>query len=444
MRGAYGERLVRGSAGALVGAALAVAAGCKTPFAGPYMCATGYDSCINPAQNSCETDTTTDGLNCGGCGMACAVGAPCLASSCGPAAVRIAQSGSSALVRTNASAVFWSGSNLSSTIDSLPLSAAAGATPAVVVNDAVGFGEGRAVFAVDDANLYYLANSSCPPVSCVDLVQASLTGGARTVLVASNALVTLLTNAGIPAGNGAGGNFRVSLALSGSFVALLFSQQMNNTTTFAVASAQIGMASQPGQLLAKGSSTNGPQVGDLAASSTTLAFVTWDNGNPSLRVVPPAGGSLRTLAPGGGFYGGGLGPLAIDESSVYTISSGCPCSDDNQSYSGPPPGIVARYPLDGSAPRTLASFWGSAGGVAIDSTTIYWSTDTAAWKVPLAGGMPVPVAGNLSNGVAAYQCIPGCGNNGGSQSGPTTIAIAPAAVYIAATGTEQAILKVAR
>jgi len=448
MRAAFVVGSARRSAGALLGTVLAMVAGCKK-FTGPYMCADGYASCVNPGQNACETDTTTDGLNCGDCGMVCAVGAPCLGSSCGPAAVRIAQSGSSALVRTNASAVVWSGSNLSATIYSLPLAAAAGATPAALVMDGLSLGEGHTPFAVDDASLYYLASISgtsggCPSGGCANLVQVSLANGARTTLLPWAALSALLTDAGIPAGN-AGGNFRSALAVNASHVFLLFSLQSSNVISYAVAAAEIGVAAQNGELLTKTTSTNGfSSSSELVANSTSVVFETWDNNNSYLRVVRIADKQMSTLSSNGGPFGGGIGPLAADESSVYTISSGCPCNnDDNRPYNGPPPGAVTRIPFDGSAPQRLATFWGSTGGIDINSTHVYWSTDTTAWKVPLAGGTPVAVAGNLSNGVAAYQCMSGC-NGGSSQSGPTSIAVASSALYVAATGTEQSILKVAR
>ena len=447
MRAASVVGFARRFAGALLGTVLALTAGCKK-FTGPYMCADGYASCINPGQNACETDTTTDGLNCGECGSLCPVGAPCLGSSCGTPAVRIAQSGSSALVRTNATAVFWSGSNMSGTVYSVPLSAAAGATPATLVMDGLSLGDGHTPFAVDDANLYYLASisgpsSGCPSGGCANLVQVSLANGARATLMAWTALSALLSDAGIPVGN-AGGNFRSSLAVNASHVFLLFSLQSSNVISYAVAAADIGAASQNGQLLTKATATNGfNNSGELVANSTSVVFETWENNNSYLRVVRVADKQLSTLGNGGNF--GGLGPLAADESSVYTISSGCPCNNDGDRppYNGPPPGAVTRIPFDGSAPQRLATFWGSMGGIDVDSTHVYWSTDTTAWKVPLAGGTPVAVAGNLSNGVAAYQCMSGCGG-GSSQSGPTSIAVASSALYVAATGTEQSILRVDR
>jgi hypothetical protein len=268
-------------------------------------------------------------------------------------------------------------------------------------------------------------------------------GGARTMLVPWTALSALLSDAGIPVGNGAGGNIRAALAVNASHVFLLVSVQSGSTISYVLADAQIGGAGQNGELLAKATSTNGFGNSELVATSTAVVFESWDNNNPYLRVVRIADKQMSTLSSNGGPYGGGIGPLAADESSVYTISSGCPCNNDNQPYNGPPPGVVTRIPLDGSAPQTLARFWGTSGGIDVDSTHVYWSTDTAAWKVPLAGGTPTPVAGNLSHGVAAYQCMGGC-NGGSSQSGPTSLAIASSAVYVAATGTEQAILKVAR
>src|ERR1022692_747953 len=74
----------------LAGGAVALVLGCRAAFTGPYPCEPDYASCVNPSQNTCETSTATDGLNCGSCGTKCGVGAACLASQCGRSATPLA------------------------------------------------------------------------------------------------------------------------------------------------------------------------------------------------------------------------------------------------------------------------------------------------------------------------------------------------------------------
>src|SRR5690348_13662224 len=95
------------------GGLLLVLASCRAKFDGPYPCATGYASCIEPQNDQCETNVSTDGLNCGGCGHACPVGAVCSASTCGPPATVLAAlgTGSQTAIAVNATAVFWESSS---------------------------------------------------------------------------------------------------------------------------------------------------------------------------------------------------------------------------------------------------------------------------------------------------------------------------------------------
>ena len=45
-------------------------------------CTAGHANCDNVAANGCETNTTVDNANCGGCGVACAGGKSCVGGSC--------------------------------------------------------------------------------------------------------------------------------------------------------------------------------------------------------------------------------------------------------------------------------------------------------------------------------------------------------------------------
>jgi hypothetical protein len=45
-------------------------------------CVAGWGDCDMFASNGCETDTTSDPNNCGGCGVVCGAGAECVMSAC--------------------------------------------------------------------------------------------------------------------------------------------------------------------------------------------------------------------------------------------------------------------------------------------------------------------------------------------------------------------------
>jgi len=226
----------------------------------------------------------------------------------------------------------------------------------------------------------------------------------------------------------------------------LTSETQGNVATYTLSSALIGVAGQTASTLASVQSYNGSSSTPLAINSTALFFFsTGSNNVPSLQIVP-IGGEKATTLPVSNMHGNPAGgPMVADAANIYTLMGTCPCntSNNNQPYVGPPPGYLTRIPLDGSPSTTLATFSGAAGGIAIDSANAYWSSDTTAWKVPLAGGDTTVLAGNLTGGVAGYQCN-GCNNGGFFPSEPTAIAVGASSLYIAANGTENELLRVAK
>jgi hypothetical protein len=412
-------------------AILAVAASCTPHFTGPYPCETGYASCVNPSGNQCETDLETDGLHCGQCGKVCDVGAACVAGACGPGAQTIAPLNSgSALVRTNATAVSWSNMTF---IYSLPMSASAGTTPTTIVADAVTCNDSGAPFAVDDANLYYLATGNgCAPTmgTCPGLMQVSLATMTPTLLVPSP-----------QASGGGGANVCGSLAVDAMSVYLLLSQQSGNLVTYSVGRARIGVAGQTLEMLGSAKSYNGSSTSPLVVNSTSVLFETQGtNGSQILQMIPVGGGQMTTLPINVNSYGN-RSPFVADDASAYVIGSGCPCNNDsNGSYQGPPQGVLAKVPLHGGSSVQLATFSGLVGDIAMDGADVYWSTDASAWKIPLAGGRAKVVAGNLTSGIAAYQCN-GCG---GAPSQPSALAVGSSGLYIAVPSPSSALLEVSK
>lgn len=56
--------MVGHSARVVFGAIAVLAGGRKAKFTGLYLGETGYASCLNSSQDTCETNTTGDGLDC--------------------------------------------------------------------------------------------------------------------------------------------------------------------------------------------------------------------------------------------------------------------------------------------------------------------------------------------------------------------------------------------
>ena len=415
--------------------AFVVALGCQSRFTGPYPCLEGYASCVQPSQNLCETDTTTDGLHCGACGAACGVGAPCVAARCGQAATVLATLavGSQTEVQANASAVFWT---MSDSLLMLPASAGPGATPTTLATDMFSCGSGAKTFAVDDANVYFWSNGfGCTGTGpCGGLVQLALADGARTLLVPT------------PASGGT--NFCGAFAVSPTTLYWLDDQQQGNVVSYFVYGVRIGVAGQTLSMLASGQSYNGQTINLLGSNASALFFEVTDASNAQvIQTVPLAGGASTALPIDFNTFGSGF-PFVVDDERLYAVVASCPCNDNNNDGNNngnslPPAGRVVKVPLAGGPSTTLATFTGLVGGVDLDATNVYWSTDTTAWRVPRAGGAATPVAGNLAAGAASYVCNNTCGGSG--QSADTAIAVGATSLYLAVTApADDAVLEVAK
>jgi hypothetical protein len=416
-----------------VAGAVVLVLGCHSQFTGPYPCKPGYASCLDPSQNRCETNTATDGLSCGACGVTCGIGAPCVASRCGKVAVELAtlNADSPTLLQTNSSAVFWFASN---NVLMLPVPAGAGTASTTVAKGIIACGNPGQAFGVDDANVYYWSDGSDCGVGtdCAGLTQRALADGARTVLV--------------PAAASAPSNLCGSLAVGATSVYLLVNQQKGNMASYTVYGAQKGVAGQTLQTVATAQSYNSPLTSALAVNSTALFFELSNANNAlSFALVPLAGGPMRTLSLDLNTYGYAV-PFAVDETDLYAVAAGCACNNNqnngNQTSGGVlPAGNVVKIPLGGGPSTVLAAFSGQVGGIGVDATAVYWSTDTSVWKVPRAGGAASPIAGNLMNSTAPFKCV----TCGGGQPSSTAIAVGASSLFVAVTSpNENAVLEVAK
>jgi hypothetical protein len=397
------------------------AAGCRGQFDGPYACEMGYASCTT--QDGCETNVTTNGAHCGSCGHSCNVGASCLDAQCGRGATPLAPLSASAQgpLRANSSAVFWSDSS-GSIYEVSAATADGGAVAPPVATGGFTCNSGSP-FAVDENNLYYWSDgvqcNNQPSGNCTGLTQVALSGGQTTVLVgppsSGNAPIV---NANVDTCG--------SLATDGTFVYWLATDQQGNAATITIYRASVGMAGQSPKVLATAQGYSGPSSSTLVVSGTNLVFDAYgQNNSPSFEIVPIGGGPATPLPFDVNTYGNGT-PFAADDANVYVASGGCSC-DNNGGISGPPSGVITKVPLSGAPATTLATFSGELGDIAVDSNNVYWSTDSDAWRVPLLGGEPTSIAGNLTNGNPAYQCS-GCG---GENASPIAIAVTASGLFIA-------------
>jgi hypothetical protein len=403
-------------------AALSIWVGCAAKFDGPFPCEPGYASC-GSSQN-CETDLLHDAQNCGACGVACAVGATCSSSACGNAATTIYSFQSAGYapsqLTVNSTALFWASQNGPSNIYRLPLS---GGTPQAILQNGSAGGQNMfsvlcGGFAVDDDYLYFLGSFYGNAGSSTGLGRLSFADGSVTELVASPQTT--------------GPSCPQSMAISGGYV-YGFVSQGGNGVGLQVWSAPVDGSGPFNMVFNQPSSNNGSNQVVLAGQQIVFEQSN-SNGPLELAVVPLGGGKATPLTNGqSNGPGYGLEAFTADANNAYAGSTGCPCNDNGAESSGAPTGVVTIVPLGGGNIHNLANITGYLGAMGVDASNLYVLTDSTLWRVPLAGGAALPIAGNLTGGTAPVNCQNNsCSGYNGSGSVPQAgdLVVGSNAVYL--------------
>ncbi len=382
--------------------------GCKSEFSGPYPCETGYDNCVNPEQNQCETDLTSEALHCGACGSPCQVGALCVSSTCVGSARKLADvsSGQVPKLSVNSTGLYWSSNQ--NQIMTLALS---GGTPNPMASDVSGCGSSGVPFALSDSAIYYWSNSvACPSggdCKTAGLVSSSIPAGAVTLLVENSQS----PNIGCP----------TALALDNSDVYWMGNQ---NSDLVVMSSSLTGAnVATLGTLVGTGSVDN-----NLVVTKSLVLFDASKNGPTQLQAIPLGGAAKGPIAIPTKINGQDIGftSFVANESYAFVASGGCPCGD-NKSNSAFPVGTIARFALDGSEAINFAQFTGVVNSMQLDAEYLYWATDTTVYKMATKGGTPQKLADNLVGAISPNQCNGNCGN---SFAFTVAIAVDANSVYI--------------
>jgi hypothetical protein len=437
------EKLKRGVTAllALGAAAALLAPGCEGKFEGPYPCVAGYASCYPQGANGCETNITGDGANCGACAHACGLGATCTKGTCGAVPAPFVKNEDATAIAVNGTNVVWmatmiSGGPLTSPLHTLPLGG--GATPIAIAPQTTSGQQGvvpnaTCSFALDATDAYFwgIYPSTNPMGSNMASgpAKADLKGARGSELDATG---------GAPA---IGGSCAGGMAVHGGSVyyleptpqgasGTLFQLPVGGGTPKAL--LQVPLPSNQGGGGGSGTTPN------AFITATDLFYLSSTNYPTTVQRVPLSGAPSTSFAIETSGFNATL--FTADADNLYFAGTSCPCNNGSgsgtgQSSGGLPVGAVFKTPLAGGPQTQLATAGGQLWSIVVDAASVYWSSDSGVWKVPIAGGDAVQVAGDLTDAMPVL-CATGCGgpppgNPGGTTPTPVSIAVDATSLYVA-------------
>jgi hypothetical protein len=405
---------------------------CKGEFTGPYPCEPGYDSCINPEKNQCETDILNDAAHCGTCNTQCGIGDTCVnGERSGKAVVTLAHLSDSDASQTPLAAVagsnvFWS-VNGANSIYRVPNN---GGTVNTIAQNVQSCGSAVG-FAVDAQSVYYWSNNASVPCPNGSGGTCNASGVVRTTADTSQTTSLIWTPP-----SQSNGQCPFAFAVANSSVYWLSNQNGGGMDFYSALLSGTSTRTDPIATMDKANWNGGFWVDDQRA-----AFVASNDSPSMLYQVSLSNGKQTTVSTTLGNQNFGANVFAADKDYAYVASGGCNCNNDSK-VDTLPSGRIARFAWDGSSSLLLAEFSGAIASMAVDGTSVYWATDTTVWKVPKAGGSAVRIAGNLANGGTPYLCSNGCGTQMPSN---VAIAVDGTSVYIVDTSSRaKVVLKVSK
>jgi hypothetical protein len=338
-----------------------------------FACDAGYTQC----GGGCF-DLQTDSNNCGACGRSCQGGA-CTAGLC-PAVTLATTPWGFGGIAMDASNLYWTATDNTGKAGGVWQMPKGGGTPLLLASGL----HVPSGITVDSGNVYWVNEGD----------HDAHNGSVMTVPIGGGVPITLASGLSNPRDVSVAAStvYWTDLDPSNSDNGLVLSVPAGGGAITTVATGQ----SEPGTILAIPEVIYLPIGGKLVA--TEIANVYWGNySGDSVETALGLGGP-STLYAGTGTLGV-VGDIAVDATNVYFSGSDCDTCG----------GSLRSVPLGGGAPVVLATGLGGSRGIAVDSSSVYLasvaSSTQLVQKVPLAGGAPLTIATNPTGGTLLFHNV---------------------------------------